>query len=135
VLVERLLSSTDVNRRKVETFTSVVAKAKHRLAMIQQQASARSTFPKGTYAFVEDTFQRYASASSALADAMDPFMKIVSQIDRLQKDILADAKNTRGINLKYSGWAWWTSFFLFAFGWALGLVGKLYGVRETVSGK
>jgi len=51
----------------------------------------------------------------------------------LNKDVLEYAKAIRARNAHYSAYAWWISAFLFALGWSLGLIGKLYGVPEAAS--
>ena len=53
----------------------------------------------------------------------------------LSKNVLEYAKAIRARNAHYSAYAWWISAFLFALGWGLGLVGKLYGVPEAASGE
>lgn len=47
--------------------------------------------------------------------------------------ILRDAQSIRKSHDNYSRWAWWISALLFAIGWGLGLLGKLYGVPEAAT--
>jgi hypothetical protein len=54
--------------------------------------------------------------------------------NRLVADVLRDAEETQRRNERHSVEAWWISAFLFALGWGLGLVGKLYGVPEAAGG-
>jgi hypothetical protein len=52
-------------------------------------------------------------------------------MDKVAKDLLNEAEHSRQRNQLYSTIAWWISTFLFALGWGIGLLGKLYGVPEA----
>jgi hypothetical protein len=55
-------------------------------------------------------------------------------MDTLTKQVLSDAEIVRKENEVRSSYAWWITVALFAIGWTLGLVGKLYGVPEAPGG-
>jgi hypothetical protein len=48
----------------------------------------------------------------------------------LLSGVLQDAERTRLRNSTYATFAWWISAFLFAFGWSLGLLAKVYGTDK-----
>jgi hypothetical protein len=68
--------------------------------------------------------QTQGEAEIALKDDTD-------RMDRFVQQELTKAESVHQRNGLYARWAWWISAFLFAVGWGLGLVGKLYGVPEA----
>ncbi|HWY22904.1 MAG TPA: hypothetical protein VNX26_16880 [Candidatus Acidoferrum sp.] len=67
--------------------------------------------------------------------AMNDLNRWEADIEKLSRSILSDAETLRRRNSLLSARAWWISTFLFALGWGLGLLGKLYGVPGTASGE
>jgi hypothetical protein len=56
------------------------------------------------------------------------------QAEEFRDEVSTDADNIRRRSARLSTLAWWISTFLFALGWGLGLLGKLYGVPEAAGG-
>ena len=52
----------------------------------------------------------------------------------LQRDLMEEAEHIKNKEARYSRISWWISAFLFAVGWGLGLLGKLYGMPEVAGG-
>jgi len=50
------------------------------------------------------------------------------------KAVFEQAKTRLRLFKKWTDWSWWISAFLFALGWGLGLLGRLYGVPEAAGG-
>lgn len=72
------------------------------------------------------------------AEVKESFGALTSTSDAssaLSKNVLEHARAIRTRNAHYSKFAWWISALLFAFGWSIGLVGKLYGVPEAAGGE
>lgn len=60
---------------------------------------------------------------------------VMSEIEDFVKDVLDTASGIRDANAVRSKVAWWISAALFAVGWGLGLLGKIYGVPEAAGGE
>jgi hypothetical protein len=60
---------------------------------------------------------------------------LMDDISAITEDLEAQAEQIRRRNNAYAHIAWWASALLFAFGWGLGLLGKLYGVPEAAGGE
>jgi hypothetical protein len=67
-------------------------------------------------------------------ELIEPVGTLDYNVQKLQQDVLDDAEKTRQTNRRRSEWAWWISSGLYALGWGLSLVGKLYGVPEAAGG-
>jgi hypothetical protein len=78
-----------------------------------------ATFSRNLFPEVERLEYAYNQTSTHLSD--------------LDETIFADAEKMRERNKVLSKWASGISAFLFAIGWGLGLVGKLYGVPEAAT--
>lgn len=64
----------------------------------------------------------------------DDLFVLREDADKLRDEILKSAADREHRAQRLSRYAWWISAFLFAVGWTLGLVGKLYGVPEAAGG-
>src|ERR1051326_7041389 len=111
------LPSNDDLRSKENAFENGIKDLREQLYIIQREG------PK------EPETSERESKASLLASSID------SQGMEVKRRILEHADNIRGKNELYSRYAWWISAFLFALGWGLGLVGKLYGVPEAAGGE
>lgn len=60
---------------------------------------------------------------------------LYSPAQKLEDEVLAYADDVQSRNEHNSHFAWWIAAVLFALGWGLGLVGKLYGVPEAAGGE
>lgn len=86
----------------------------------------------------EDALKMKAQTESDIAALDERIDKLDDSLTDFSNDyddfvqrLLKSAEYTRSREETYSKWAWWASATLFALGWGLGLVGKLYGVPEA----
>lgn len=87
------------------------------------------------HSFQRPPFSRIYKGENPFAARIEEFSGSVFDFrwdaDRLARDILLRADKTIERNERRATFAWWVSTVLFAIGWSLALIGKLYGVHDA----
>ncbi|MGA2923561.1 MAG: hypothetical protein ABSE28_20855 [Candidatus Sulfotelmatobacter sp.] len=89
-----------------------------------------TTKPPSHEDFVEAVKEQGVAVDQIASKVDDLSLRETALVTR----ILKDAQSIRQTHDSYAKGAWWISALLFAIGWGLGLLGKLYGVQEAASG-
>jgi hypothetical protein len=110
--ISKTLNFVDQERAQV-IYKEILAEHGHPLNKDQRAAEYDKSEPH-IGAEVEESLKALASTSLASST--------------LSENVLEHARVIRTRNAQYSIVSWWMSAFLFALGWTIGLVGKLYGV-------
>lgn len=133
LLVDKL-PAQDINRLRLVELSKTVEEIKsdtHRIVRLATPAGLRGT-PRQIERLVNQSI-------SQAVDLQEPLFVKLEQLredsDALTATVLKDAEDFRKRNSTYSTAAWWISAGLFAVGWGLGLLGKLYGVPEGAGGE
>jgi hypothetical protein len=87
------------------------------------------------HSFQRPPFSRTYKGENPFAARIEEFSGSVFDFrwdaDKLARDILLRADKTIKRNEHRATFAWWVSTMLFAMGWSLALIGKLYGVHDA----
>jgi hypothetical protein len=75
----------------------------------------------------EEYISKMEAATKQVQELLSTVLKLRAGTDAVITITLADAEITRKTDGTYSKIAWWTSSVLFALGWGVGILGKVYG--------
>jgi hypothetical protein len=111
-------------------------------SMVAAGRAALAPTPENIAAEQSVTAKREAAKTEAM-DAAEKeededdssIAELTTKSKALVDKVWKDANEIHDNYDRYSVCAWWISAFLFAFGWGLGLIGKLYGVPEAAGGE
>jgi len=110
-----------------------------RLLAISQTTSGNLIVVDRKECLTPDTFSRTYKGEEPFAARIMEFSGSLDDFrwdaDKLAEEILLRADQTIERNEHRARFAWWISTVLFAIGWSLALIGRLYGVHEAGGGE
>jgi hypothetical protein len=118
-----------------------LAELSRRVEEVQQETLevVRLATPAGLRGTPGEIERQVKQSISQAVDLEEPLFlklgKLREDSDALMANVLRDAEHVREQNSARSTAAWWVSAALFALGWGLGLLGKLYVVPEAAAGE
>jgi hypothetical protein len=138
-----VLPGGDSLRKEADLVDSQLAKLRTTLSVVDQKMAkvnynetlAERRHPLDKDRRAEEFDKSEPPIGAEVKESYDALVSTGLASSALSKNVLEHARAIRARNAHYSAYAWWISAFLFALGWGLGLVGKLYGVPEASSGE
>jgi hypothetical protein len=128
------LPSSDAYREEAETLHNALDVRRKELTPLDEELatlfiSSESPAPSSGYKSEQkQAIKHFASKVDAQWKSLNRFQV---ETFALQKELLNHAEEMRKEHTIYSTYAWWVTAILFAIGWGLGIVSKIYGVKDV----